>query len=175
MEYVLLLLAKHIRMCVGEECIEVKYSEFGKGLFATRNIPISTSVCSIKGQHISFKETLLLGEKESHCIQIRINEYIFCEPPFLYSNHSCTPNCGINANLELFTLTDINIGEELFWDYSTSMLERHWTMNCSCGSKNCRKLITDFDLLPLELQEDYLRMNIVLPFIIDELRFKIAI
>jgi hypothetical protein len=55
------------------------------------------------------------------------------------------------------------------------MLERHWTMKCSCGSKNCLKLITDFDFLPMELQEEYLNRNLVLPFIIDELRYKIAI
>ena len=162
-------------MCVSERGIEIRDSKFGKGLFAAQNIPSCTTVCSIKGQHISFKETLLLGDKESHCIQIGINEYIFCEPPFLYSNHSCNPNCGINANLELFALRNIAAGEELFWDYSTSMLERHWTMNCFCGSDNCRKLVNDFDLLSLELQEKYLRMNIVLPFIIDELHFKIAI
>jgi uncharacterized protein len=162
-------------MCVGEACIEIKDSKFGKGLFATQNISIGTPVCSIKGRHISFKETLLLGEKESHCIQTGSNKYIFCIPPFLYSNHSCNPNCGINAGLELFALRNIAPGEELFWDYSTSMLERHWTMNCFCGSKNCRKLITDFDLIPFELQEKYLRMNIVLPFITEELRFKIAI
>ena len=162
-------------MCTGEECIETKNSKFGKGLFAAQNISSGTTLCSIKGQRISFKKTLLLGERESHCIQIGSHEYILCEPPFLYSNHSCNPNCAINSNLELFALRDIVVGEELFWDYSTSMLERHWTMNCLCGSKNCRKLITDFDLLPLELQEEYLRMNIVLPFIVDELRFKIAI
>jgi uncharacterized protein len=162
-------------MCVSERCVEIRDSKFGKGLFATQNIPIGTLVCSIKGQYISFKETLLLGDKESHCIQIGINEYVFCKPPFLYSNHSCNPNCGINTSLELFALRNIIIGEEIFWDYSTSMLERHWTMNCFCGSENCRKLITDFDLLPLELQEKYLRINIVLPFIMDELRFKIAI
>ena len=162
-------------MCASERCIEIRDSQFGKGLFATQNIPSGTAVCSIKGQYISFKETLLLGDRESHCIQIGINEYIFCEPPFLYSNHSCNPNCGINANLELFALRNIPEGEELFWDYSTSMLERHWTMKCFCGSENCRKLVNDFDLLPLELQEKYLRMNIVLPFIIDELHFKIAI
>jgi SET domain-containing protein len=162
-------------MCIGEECIEIRNSKFGKGLFATQNIPAGTLICSITGPHLSFKETLLLGEKESHCIQIGINEYILCEPPFLYSNHSCNPNCGINASFQLFALKNINPGEELFWDYSTSMLERHWTMNCFCGSENCRKLITDFDFLPSELQETYLRMNIVLPFIIDELRFKIAI
>jgi uncharacterized protein len=162
-------------MCVNEECIEIRDSKFGKGLFATQNIPFGTAISSIKGQHISFKQTLLLGEKESHCIQIGVNEYIFCEPPFLYSNHSCNPNCGISANLELFALTNLTTDQELFWDYSTSMLERHWTMNCFCGSERCRKIISDFDLLPLQLQEKYLRMNIVLPFIIDELRFKIAI
>lgn len=162
-------------MCVKGEYIEIRESRFGKGLFASQNIPAGVSLCSINGKHISFKETLLLGERESHSIQIGNDEYILCEPLFLYSNHSCNPNCAINSNLELFTLKDINTGEELFWDYSTSMLERHWTMNCFCGSKNCRRLITDFDLLPLELQEDYLRINIVLPFIVDELRFKIAI
>lgn len=162
-------------MFTGEGYIEVKDSKFGKGLFAKQNILVGTRLCSIEGQHLSFKETLLLGEKESHCIQIGVNEYLFCEPPFLYSNHSCNPNCGINARFELVTLKNIGAGEELFWDYSTSMLERHWTMNCLCGSSNCRKVITDFDLLPLELQEKYIRLNIVLPFMIDELHFKIAI
>ena len=67
------------------------------------------------------------------------------------------------------------MGEELFWDYSTSMLERHWTMICNCGNQNCRKIITDFDLLPNALQGEYIKMNIVLPFILNELQYKIAI
>jgi hypothetical protein len=71
----------------------------------------------------------------------------------------------VNADLELFTLREILPGEELLWDYSTSMFERHWTMRCHCGCKECRHVITDFDLLPLHLQKKYLRMNIVFPFI----------
>jgi hypothetical protein len=34
---------------------------------------------------------------------------------------------------------------------------------------NCRKVIEDFDLLPINVQSNYLQMNIVLPFIVDEL------
>ena len=71
----------------------------------------------------------------------------------------------------MFALTKIKAGEELFWDYSTSMLERRWTMQCECNEKNCRKKITDFDLLPTELQLKYLQMNIVLPFIAQLIKY----
>lgn len=162
-------------MILCEDAIEIRDSVFGKGLFALKNIPAFTSICSIKGRSVRFKETLLLGEKESHSLQVGIDQYVLCESPFLYSNHSCNPNCAINNNLQLFTLCTIKKDEELFWDYSTSMLERHWTMKCSCGQNNCRKVVSDFDLLPPLLQQQYINMNIVLPFILEELQYKIAI
>src|SRR5215213_5448852 len=112
--------------------LEIKPSRFGNGIFATQKISSGIIVCSIQGNQISFKETLLLGERERHANQVGIDKYILCEPPFLFSNHSCYPNCGINSELELFTLKEIEKGEELFWDYSTSMLEQHWTMDCAC-------------------------------------------
>ena len=155
--------------------LEVKPSTFGKGLFATKDILPGVRICSVQGNIISFGQTLLLGEKESYAVQIGIDKYILCDPPFLYSNHSCYPNCGLNKYLELFTLKQVQKGEEIFWDYSTSMLERHWTMRCRCGASNCRKIITDFDILPIQLQEQYIKMNIVLPFIVDELQYGVAI
>ena len=74
----------------------------------------------------------------------------------------------------MFALKKIKAGEELLWDYSTSMLERHWTMECACGENTCRKIITDFDLLPTELQLKYLQVNIVLPFIADFIKYQRA-
>lgn len=149
-----------------EDLIEIKPSKFGKGLFALKDIPQGIAICRAIGRELSFAETLMLNEKESHTLQIDFDRYILCEAPFLYSNHSCNPNCGVNADLDLFTLKNIKAGEELFWDYSTSMLERHWTMQCACGKKNCRKVITDFDLLPTRIQSKYLQLNIVFPFIV---------
>jgi len=150
--------------------MSVQKSKFGKGLFATVDIPKNTIVTRVTGRPMDFAATVALGDRESHTFQTGPNQYILCDSPFLYSNHSCDPNCGITPDLELITLQEIKKGEELFWDYSTSMLERHWTMRCNCGAAECRGLVEDFDLLPQELQDKYTELNIVLPFIIKKLR-----
>lgn len=152
-----------------EGLITVKESKFGKGIFATRNISQGSIIVAIKGQKLNFSDSLDLGDRESYCLQVGLDKYIIPEPPFLYSNHSCDPNSGINIKLELFALRSIEEDEELLWDYSSSMLERHWTMHCHCGSPSCRQVITDFDLLPVDTQERYRRLGIVLPFIIHHL------
>jgi uncharacterized protein len=154
--------------------IKILDSRFGKGLFATRHIDPGTVLCDIRGRELSFQETITLKEKESHTLQIDFDKYIMCEAPFLYSNHSCNPNCAVNHNLEFITLKEIRAGEELFWDYSTSMLERHWTMKCACGENNCRNIVSDFDLLPKYLQEKYMQLNIVLPFIVHFIDYQRA-
>jgi hypothetical protein len=151
------------------ECTAVGPSRFGKGLFATSAIKKDCVICDIYGRTLPFDETRRLGDRESHTLQIDESTYIYCEPPFLFTNHSCNPNCGINEQLELVSLRDIEEGEELFWDYSTSMLERHWTMPCSCGAGNCRGVVRDFDLLPYEVQIHYLQLHVVMPFIVHAL------
>ena len=152
-----------------EELITVKESNFGKGIFATRPISQGSIIIAIKGERINFTGSLDLGNREPYCLQVGMDKYIIPESPFLYSNHSCDPNSGINSKLELFALRPIAEGEELLWDYSSSMLERHWTMRCHCGSPGCRQVITDFDLLPGDTQELYIRLGIVLPFIVHYL------
>jgi hypothetical protein len=172
MEYVLVKMKETSKM--ESDSIEIKDSKFGKGLFAKKEIEPGTILCKAAGRQLNFQDTTLLKQKESHALQIDFDRYILCEPPFLYSNHSCNPNCGVNNNLELFTLRKIVEGEELFWDYSTSMLERHWTMHCYCGETNCRKIIRDFDLLPKYLQQKYLTLRIALPFIAHFINYERA-
>ena len=159
-----------------EKLLEIRPSKFGKGLFALTNICEGTILCRVSGKELEmdFAATLALQNKESHALQIDFDRYILCDPPFLYSNHSCNPNCAVNTKLEMFALRDIMEGEELTWDYSTSMLERHWTIKCSCNEPECRKIIADFDLLPQTLQAKYLQMNIVLPFIVTFLHQQLA-
>lgn len=135
------------------------------GLFAKKTIRKGTIILKIWGKILRFHDTIRLKHKESYCLQVERDKYIALHFPVFLSNHSCNPNCGINENLEFFALRDIEPGEEMRWDYSTSMMERCWTMHCDCGEKNCRKLIQDFDLLPLSTQRKYMRMGIVMPFI----------
>ena len=152
--------------------ISIQPAKFGKGLFASVDILKNTVITKATGRMMTFAETLELKEKESHAMQVGPDQYILCDIPFLYSNHSCDPNCGITPELEMNALRNIRKGEELLWDYSTSMLERHWTMKCNCGTAVCRGIIKDFDLIPEALQQKYIRLNIVLPFILDEIYVK---
>lgn len=58
-------------------------------------------------------------------------------------------------------IKDIEKGEEITWDYSTTMDEDIWEMDCNCGSKKCRKRIRDFKYLPKEIKERYVKLGIV--------------
>lgn len=147
--------------------IRIDNTDKGKAIRSTRKIPKGTVISIFTGKPIDYKETLELDEKESFALQQGSDSYLLLDEPYCYYNHSCEPNCGLNMQLELFALTDIADGTELRYDYSTTMLERHWTMPCSCGAPSCRKIIKDFDTLPAELQERYIRLGIVQRFILD--------
>jgi hypothetical protein len=143
----------------------INNSPNGKGLYASRDISEGTILLKISGRFIDFDAAVKLDEKEGYCLQVDLNTYIVPHFPFFLSNHSCAPNCGINCKMEFITISDIKKGTELVWDYSTSMLERHWTMECNCNQVNCRKIVEDFDLLPPHVQQYYLEKKIVMPYI----------
>ena len=60
-------------------------------------------------------------------------------------NHSCNPNLGIlqiDDNNYLIAIKNIEINEEVTWDYSTSMVNQPQEIkNCRCGSSDCRNKI----------------------------------
>lgn len=68
--------------------------------------------------------------------------------PDNYTNHSCAPNLGFSrGTLTLYALRYIAAGEELVWDYSTSMDEPGWEVPCRCGAPSCRGRIQSFRAL----------------------------
>jgi len=147
--------------------VNIGVSKFGKGLFAEKTISKGSLITNITGSPMKFDEAILLGEKESYPFQVGLSEYAAPNrnDAWQYINHSCDPNCGVNENLEIIAIKNIKKGDELSYDYSTSMLERHWTMKCHCHSKNCRHIIADFDTLLPERQKYYLRKGVVQKFI----------
>ncbi|MEZ6094834.1 MAG: SET domain-containing protein-lysine N-methyltransferase [Pirellulaceae bacterium] len=108
------------------------------------------------------------GSREGNVLQIDKNSYIDLQPPSVYCNHSCEPNVGVNDKREAIALRAIERGEELFFDYSTTMSENRWTMVCHCGRESCRGLVEDFHRLPPKTRKRYLSMRIVMPFIAVE-------
>ena len=66
-------------------------------------------------------------------------------------NHSCTPNAGFTTGEPvLHALRDIVVGEEITWDYSTSIAESGWTLDCRCGSEHCRRIVRSWRELTKE-------------------------
>jgi len=63
-------------------------------------------------------------------------------------------------------LRDIKVGEEITYDYSTTMNDNEekikkagrnlWTCKCNCGSKNCRGIIDQFKTLSAKTQRFYI-------------------
>lgn len=152
--------------------IEVQGHENNRRVCATRFIPKGRRICRFTGDPITYAQTLELGRHESYALQTDTNLYLLLHEPYRYFNHSCRPNCGLTPELWLVALQNITEGHELRYDYSTTMLERHWQMPCRCNAINCRKTIRDFDTLPQNLQNKYLGQGIVQAFIVRTLKHR---
>ena len=138
---------------------------FGKGVFALHNFESGEDILRLVGKVITREETISKGHTSMNPLQISPLLYIDLEPPGVYFNHSCVPNAAIQKDVFLIALRPIKSGEEICYDYSTTIFERRETMNCQCGTPRCRKVIGDFDDLPLPLQKQYLEMGVVQSFI----------
>ncbi len=76
-----------------------------------------------------------------------------------YINHSCEPTVGFLGQIGLVAMRDIAADEEIAFDYAMCLhpvagLPRY-EMRCSCGSRYCRKIITEDDWMIPELQRRY--------------------
>lgn len=87
-------------------------------------------------------------------------------------NHSCAPNAGLRFGARdhggavvLVAIREIAAGEEIAWDYSTTLAESNWHMICRCGSPECRRVIGNFATLAPERQEWFRSHNLVAPYL----------
>lgn len=73
-----------------------------------------------------------------------------------YQNHSCDPNTWWLDDFTLVARRNIQPGEEVTFDYSTSeSLENPEMPECHCGSPHCRGRLDPLDYLNPELVEKY--------------------
>jgi hypothetical protein len=79
-------------------------------------------------------------------------------------NHSCNPNLGLwqtGGETYLLSLRDIGTDEELSFDYSTSMVDEPWSMECMCGDALCRGTIANFLDMPDAVQQRYAERGVL--------------
>ena len=138
----------------------------GKGVFTSAPIRAREFLFSYRGSGplLTYQEAKD-PSREAYCLQIGHDKYIWTtQSPQCYVNHSCEPNTGLRNVTELYALRDIKTGEEVTCDYSATMDEDDWEMDCLCGTPTCRGRIRDFKYLSRELQQRYIQLGIVAAF-----------
>lgn len=155
--------------------IEIKDTKkYGKGSFAGEDIAKGEVIKTLTGEIISLSECkrrVAAGE-ESIDDPLQIDEEIFLDVDELSKtfNHSCDPNAGLRKTSELFALRDIKRGEEITFDYSTTVgpniTASMWAMVCHCNSENCRKEIGNILTLPPKTLEKYRNSGALQDYII---------
>ena len=155
---------------MGSLTVEVRSSPLGHGVFATQSFRPGQPILVLTGPVLDRDEVLALGRDRAYALQIGPDEYLDTMPPGRYANHSCDPNAGIVSDRVLIALQPIEAREEIQFDYSTTMSEDHWAMECRCGRPTCRRVVLDFHHLPPITQNRYLQLGIVQRFIVSEVR-----
>ena len=143
-------------------------SRNGKSVFANREFKKGEKIMDFKGPQCTYEQLPYPYMEDKH-VQIGKNRYMGPSGGLDdFVNHSCDPNSGliIEKEVTLIAIKDIKKGEEITWDYSTTMAEEDWGMDCNCGSKKCRKRIMDFYYLPEETKRKYEMLGIVPDYVL---------
>ena len=146
----------------------VRRCKLGHGLFTLKSFSAGDFLFAFAGPTISSAQSIAKGDNEGNALQIGPESYIDLQPPSVFANHSCDPNAYISNDVQVFALCDIVAGQEVRFDYSTTMSECRWTMKCQCGAPSCRSVVTDFHDLTHDIQDRYLALNAVQDFIVQE-------
>jgi hypothetical protein len=133
----------------------------GRGVFTDAPIASGTRIIRFTGPLLRYAETTA----QTYALQIGPDLYIGeSGGPDDIFNHSCEPNAGIRIEgiqADLYAIRDIAAGEEICFDYSTTLDEDDFTMPCQCGRPSCRKVIRDGKYLPEETWQRYMSLGIL--------------
>lgn len=149
--------------------IEIRPSAIsGQGTFAIEKIS--------RGEHIKTLSGIYQKNQPNEVTTIdplQIGESLFLILDYQSKtiNHSCDPNACLIKVSELYALRDIEEGEEITYDYSTtcSMHDFNMNMQCNCGTKHCRKIIRNVLTIPRQTLLKYIQQKMLQDFVLREL------
>lgn len=151
--------------------------KYGLGVFALEKIRKGTVIWILDGEIISFDESIRRiksGEEEqTDSLQVGLELDMDLDELSRTFNHSCCPNSGLRKTSELIALRDINVGEEITYDYSATIgpniPSSLWGMRCKCGSEKCRKVLKNINSIPSQQLKKYWLAGALQDYIITEL------
>ena len=158
--------------------LTIRTSQIDKtGSFASTDVTKGDFIRSMSGDLVTQREILRRIKRgrlsPDDPLQIDADNYIDLDPASLSINHSCDPNSAIRQSNELIAIRNISTGDEVTFDYSTTVtltIEPYsWSMRCNCGSGNCRSIIGNVSTVPESLILKYFQMNALPRYIVEEL------
>jgi uncharacterized protein len=134
----------------------------GRGLFAREAIAAG-EIVAVKGGTIMDTAAFALIRDAVSPAEIQIEDGLYIAPRsaaeveanILCLNHSCNPSVGVRGQITFVAMRDIPVGAELTIDYAMIDGDPAERMECSCGARECRKIITGSDWRLRELQQRY--------------------
>jgi hypothetical protein len=133
----------------------------GRGVFAVARILARSVIMKYSGPLLKYEQT----SPTTLALQIGPDLYIGeSGQPDDFVNHCCDPNAGMlihGLDVRLIAINDILPGQQITFDYSTTMDEDDFEFDCLCGSPKCRVRIRDFKHLPQKLRQHYGDLKIV--------------
>ncbi len=118
-----------------------------RGLFATADLPAGTAVGRFEGPVMPWSE--VPPAEVRYVIQVHDDGWMIPRSSIRFCNHSCAPNCALDAAFNVHTLRAVAAGEELTFSYdflSRAEWQRapeyyfwdeRWSFDCRCGAPAC--------------------------------------
>jgi hypothetical protein len=129
----------------------------GLGVFATRPIPAGVRLIEYAGARLTpdqAEQQYPSAPGVHHTFLFAIDDQVVVDASVdgndaRFINHSCAPNCDAvidDDRIWIETIHDIEVGEELAYDYGYVLAERHTPARkrqypCRCGAVTCRGTI----------------------------------
>jgi SET domain-containing protein len=163
-----------------EPLIQIQKSPIaGHGVFATRSIKRGEKIHVMGGKPMTTKQMFRAvdsgKEKSADPLLIGEGQYLDLDEVSRTFNHSCNPNGYLRGKCTLVALRNIRAGDEITYDYATTMVDGDvikalghpvWSCRCKCGARHCAGRIDQFNRLPPRRQAFYLRNGYAPDFVL---------
>lgn len=160
--------------------VYIKHSKLsGKGTFTDSHIKKGAYITTLKGERLvtdEVEERIKKGiEHIDDPLQIGEGIYLDLDEASRTINHSCNPNSGIKGVSDLYAIADIQQGEEITYDYSTTVgidvPKNIWSMKCNCAEPTCRKIIWNVSSIPKVQLKKYKLLGVLPDFVTRQLNY----
>ncbi len=131
----------------------------GDGLFAAQAVKKGELLVVWGGVIVTTEELFQLPDiARNRAIQVEYDHHLtsgMLDDDADCVNHSCNPNAGLQGQITLVAIRDIQPDEEICFDYAMSDAHPSFFLECRCGNPECRGKVTGDDWKLPRLQGRY--------------------